>query len=196
MVKKQIIRVAITLFAKKGIEAISLEDIATETGIPVKSIHTEFKNREKLIEECIKEEAVKIRASASAALFVSRTVLENLILVMYIVLQRRIFFQPVFYKDLNRYPVACKSLMAFNLNFQNYCMLYYQQSVEEGYIIPSDCNEHKLLIFTEITGGIASKCQYRMIQTLFNDICTQEGLAELSRIMTIIETNTNKIIQP
>lgn len=192
MEKKQIIRVAIILFAERGIEAVSSEDIATEAGIPVKSIYAEFNDKETLIEECIKEEAINIKSLASAILFTSETVLDNLILVMYIVLQRRTFFQPVFYRDLNRYPAACKLLMAFNLNFQNYCMLYYQQSAEQGYIIHNDCNEHKLLIFTEMIGGLTLKCQYGMIQTFFNGICTREGVAELNRIMTIIETNTRE----
>lgn len=61
--REQIIKVARRLFAQKGIENITMSDIATEANKSRRTVYTYFKSKEELLEASIEMEVKKISAA-------------------------------------------------------------------------------------------------------------------------------------
>ncbi len=68
--REQIIKVAQRLFAQKGIENITMSDIATEANRSRRTVYTHFKSKEELLQASIEMEVMKI-SSAIAKVAVS-----------------------------------------------------------------------------------------------------------------------------
>lgn len=195
MIRNQIIQAAYNLFAQKGISAVSMEQIAMEAGVSEKSVHAEFTGMANLLDECLKQKAVKIENSLSIAQSISQSVLETLILVMHVAFKEKATLCNAFHKDLSRYSSTHKHLAIFNMKIQNRCVDYFMKCMEEGYFVSNENQERMAMIYMEEISNLASKYQHDMIQTLIKGICTPKGLDEAARIQTVLEVKINKIEQ-
>jgi hypothetical protein len=193
MIRNQIIQVADSLFAQKGISAVSMEQIAAEAGVSEKSVDAEFAGKVDLLEECMKQKTVKTETVISAVQYVSQSVLETLILVMHVAFEEKSVLCNAFYKDLNKYPSSHKHLAVFNMEIQNRCTGYFIKCVEEGYFISNENRERMAFIYMEEICNLASKYQHAMMRTLIKGICTPKGLDEAARIQTVLEIKIDKI---
>lgn len=193
MNRNQIIQTAGSLFAQKGITAVSIEQIAAEAGVSKKSVHTEFAGIANLLDEYLKQKAANIETAISTAQSVSQSVLETLILVMHVAFKEKSAFCDAFYKDLSKYPSTRKHLAVLNMKIQNCCVDYFMKCMEEGYFIPNENVERMAMIYMETIYNLSLKYQHPIIKTLIKGICTPKGLDEAARIQTILEIKINKI---
>lgn len=193
MIKNRIIQVAHLLFAQNGINAVSMEQIATAAEVPAEIVNAEFGSKTELLDECLKQSAVEIETAIAAAQSLSQSVLETLILVMAVAFKEKSALSHAFHKDLNKYPNTRKHLAIFMLKIQNSCAGYFIKCMEEGYFNTNENQERMALIYMEEICSLATKYQYAMIKTLLKGICTPKGLNEAARIQTVIEIKINKI---
>lgn len=193
MIRDRIIRTARSLFAQQGICAVSMGQIAREAGVPEKSVYAEFSGMADLLEECLNRETAKIETSVSAARLLSQTVLETLILVMYVAFKEKSEFCDAFYEDLGKYPGIRRRLAVFNLKIQSSCAGYFMKCMDEGYFTANENRERMALIYMEEICNLATQFQHAMIKTLIKGICTPKGLDEAARIQTVLATNIDKL---
>ncbi len=193
MIRDRIIQTAGSLFAQKGINSVSMEQIAERAGVSEKSLYAEFTGMADLLEECLNREITKIETAISTAQSVSQSVLETLILVMYVAFKEKSDFCTAFYEDLSKYPATRKHLAIFNMKIQNSCAGYFMKCMEEGFFVTNDNQERMALIYMEEICSLATKYQHTMIKTLIKGICTPKGLNEAARIQTVLEINVNRI---
>jgi AcrR family transcriptional regulator len=167
-----------------------MNQIAGEIGISKKTIYASFKNKEQLLDECMKQEIEKVEIIISDTIKSSQSSLETLLLVGARVFKELAGFCPAFYKDLSRFPVAQECLMRFRLKFRDSNITYFRQCAEEGFFIPTANNDGMASIYVEEIGSLTPKHQRAMIQTLLREICTEKGIKELNRLnLTFAQTN-------
>jgi AcrR family transcriptional regulator len=193
MIRNQITWTANTLFARKGINSVSMEQIAAAAGVHVEAVMREFNGMGDLVEECVKQNVAKIEKDVSTAQSISQSPLETLILVMFVCFKEKSNYCDAFYKDLGTYSTTNKQLGIYLLKNQDRCAEFFMKCMEEGYFVSHENKERMALIYMEEISNMASKYQHKMIRTLLRGICTDKGLIEAARIQTIIELKIKQI---
>ena len=61
MKQEQILKAAKELFTKYGFKKVSMDEIASETGVTKKTVYSYFSSKEELLKDVIKEELQSIR---------------------------------------------------------------------------------------------------------------------------------------
>lgn len=182
MHKNRIIQTANALFARHGIETVSMKRIAEETSASEEALEAKFGSKEQLIEICMSHEIAKMETAISCVVLYAQSSMELLVGASLAVFTELSGFCSLFYKDLKKYPSAQKQLASFKAEFQNNCMGYFRECEKDGFFTSNIDAERRVSICTEEMDNLEYRYQAKMIRIFLKSFCTEKGKEELKRI--------------
>jgi AcrR family transcriptional regulator len=105
--KEKILSEAFTLFCRRGIKSVSMDDIAMHLGMSKKTIYKWFENKDDMVEGALKAYLYDIHSDCDQMSARSNNAVEELFLVMDMIRQKMAGVHPAVFYDLQRfYPEA------------------------------------------------------------------------------------------
>ncbi len=178
--KNKIIEAASILYAKDGIERVSMEQLAGNLNISEDIIYIYFKDKEELLLRCLGHAAKKACLSEEEIIKEAKSIPEIILKVSSDVFREFSTLSPAFYKDIRKFSRAVQFFSMVRAKFREKCTLYFIQGAEEGYFIPGLSYEPIASIFVEEISMLDFKYQHTSILAFIQGICTEKGLHELT----------------
>ncbi len=91
------------LFMRMGIRAVSMDDIATQTGISKKTIYQYYADKDELVDAVMKEEEESVHRDSKECLALSNNAIEEILLNLSRVYNRFAQMNPVILSDMERF---------------------------------------------------------------------------------------------
>lgn len=131
--REKIIDAAVTLFEKKGIKGVTMDDIASSFGISKRTLYEVFTDKETLLIECVR----RGQAEADEYLKQVRDNSDNVLEVLLKGYQRSIekfhTTNKKFFEDIKRYPRAYNLIKNGNNRNAEDTINFFRLGVEQGY---------------------------------------------------------------
>ncbi|QKG79313.1 TetR/AcrR family transcriptional regulator [Tenuifilum thalassicum] len=129
-VKEQVLEGALELFKKMGIRAVTMDMLAVHLGMSKRTIYENFKNKDEIVEACVRIENEKMKAMAQEILQRSEHYIETYIMFMWAHINRLRGVNPLFMHDLKRiYP---KTISRQAGEFDHYMRDKMVEFIEKG----------------------------------------------------------------
>jgi AcrR family transcriptional regulator len=126
----KILQKAKELFMRMGIRAVSMDDIATQTGISKKTIYQYYEDKDELVDAVMKEEEESVHRDSKECLALSKNAVEEILLTLSRVYTRFSQMNPLVISDMERFHTKA------HLRFQQmkYDHLYnmIQKNIKRG----------------------------------------------------------------
>jgi AcrR family transcriptional regulator len=182
MNKNKIIQTSTALFAAYGIKTVDMKRVAKEAHVSEEALETEFKGKEQLIEDCLKNEIERLETTFSEVVSYAQSSLERFVDTVSAIFNGLSGFCPAFFKDLKAYPSAQKCLNLFRERFLDMSIGYFVDCGKDGLFSPEFCNESTAAICVEQISSLEYKYQSKMLRLFLQGISTEKGIKELNRI--------------
>jgi AcrR family transcriptional regulator len=182
MTKNKIIQAATALFAKHGIEAVSMEQIAEEAHVTEKAVGAAFESKEELLEACIRHQVQILKSAVLDDVSEAQTSLEALYDYLSAVFAGLPKFCPAFHNDMKKYPTVQKSEYLFNEKLRNRCIRCFRKCEKDGFFSPDYKMETVASFCMDIFGSTEPKYQAKVIRIFLESISTEKGVREIKRI--------------
>jgi len=181
-------------FAKNGIKAVKMDDIAQELSISKRTLYELFENKEVLLYEGLKRYKERKTQEIQTLLHSGHNVMDIILAMCKQKVEEFRNASPLFYTDLQRYPRVLSYLEQDKETARRRLAEFLQRGVQEGFF-RSDIN-HELVahMFNALTHYVLSESLYnaytieQIIQNLMfvalRGICTQKGIKVLDGFTT------------
>jgi AcrR family transcriptional regulator len=180
--KNKIIKTASILCAKHGIVEVSMEQLAEILDMPEDTLYMYFKDKEDLFVQCLEQGAGEMVRTVDQIEKKSKSALETVVKISFIVFRDLSTLSPAFYKDLKKYPKLDQFFSIVRGKFRGKCIYYFQKGAEEGSFIPGLDYEPIASIYVEEISALEPKYQQISIIAFLQGISTEKGLHELAII--------------
>lgn len=191
--RDKIIDVAMTLFLKRGIRLVRMDDVAHEMGISKRTIYELYEKKEDLLYEVVVKHFNRRLAVMAEVVSRCNDVMEILLEVYH---QKVTDFKntnPLFFSEMIRYPQLQRFLTEQNEMMRQHSLDFYQRGVGEGYFRADVNYEMASLLFDVMGEYIMLKELYRQytIEEIFKNIvfvsirgmCTERGIQAIDRML-------------
>ncbi len=191
--KRKILDTALAMFAREGIKAVKMDDIAHSLNISKRTLYELFANKEVLLFEGIKSVMIR-RETEMARIAGSNANVMDIILKAYrINVEEFNQTNPKFFDDLNMYPQVKDYLEKYRLERRNRLSDFLKQGTREGYFRQDIDHGLVVELFEAVGQLIMEKRLYanHSIENLFNNmmfislrgICTKKGVDVIDRFL-------------
>ena len=191
--KDRIIETAMQSFARRGVRAVKMDDIAQQLAISKRTLYELYGNKEDLLFEGVK----KLRNQKARKMHQQVERCKNVMEIILYVYREKVeeFKQtvPEFYADISRYPHVMELLEEERIDNHKQMLQFLKRGCDEGYFRSDVDYEIVAVLFDAIGQYIMSQELYRQytIEQLFQNLvfislrgfCTTQGIEILDRIL-------------
>jgi AcrR family transcriptional regulator len=184
--RERILETAMSAFAKEGVKAVKMDDIARRLSISKRTLYEIYENKESLLCEGLKKYKTEKEREQTEIYKNSKNVMDT---ILYVYRQKVVEFKktcPEFYAEIVKYPSVVKLFQEDRQLSHERMMIFLKRGVDEGYF-RSDVNlELASKMFDAISVYIMKNQLYKQftIEQLFHDFvfvslrgfCTPEGV--------------------
>ena len=131
--KGKILDTAMTLFAKKGVKAVKMDDIARTLNISKRTMYELYDNKEVLLFEGIKSYNQRREKEMSEFVKGNTNVMDIILNVYKVKVEEFRFTSPSFYDDIEKYPKVMAYLEKGREENRKELAAFLDKGVKEGY---------------------------------------------------------------
>ncbi len=133
---ERIVSAASEAFAKEGIKAVKMDDIASRLSISKRTLYETFADKESLLFECVRRHLQETQLFMSQVIQRTDNVLEVILefYLRHLVDLRQINY--AFVEDLKKYPRVMEYLRQTRLDNQKESVFFFEKGVEQGLFKP------------------------------------------------------------
>ena len=194
--KEEILPTAMRAFAKHGIRAVKMDDIARQLGISKRTLYEIYDTKEKLLFESVKTFRQQRDRQLRAMAVQSPSVIDFILAFYRLKTDEVRQTSMAFYTDLKKYPRVMQSLEREKAdNHATFCQLM-ERGVNEGFF-RSDIDYNLIIHVFEALGDYLNKHElyqrysfeelfHNMIFITLRGLCTRKGIEELDRKMAAL----------
>ena len=187
--KGKILDTAMTLFAKNGIKAVKMDDIARTLNISKRTIYELYENKEVILFEGIKRYNQRREEEMSQFVKGNTNVMDIILNVYKVKVEEFRFTNPLFYDDIEKYPDVMAYLKKSREENRKELIAFLNKGVKEGYFREDINNDLVTILFDSIGQLFLQKRLYARfsIESVLNNImfislrgiCTIKGIEVL-----------------
>ena len=191
--RSQILRSAMKLFARHGIRAVKMDDVASSLTISKRTLYELYENKELLLLEGMR--LYHRQRSEQIEQIVSEC--DNVMEIMLRLYKMKVdeFRQTnsAFYTDIKRYPSVLQYLRQENVNTRSKFLLFINRGISEGYFRPELNYELTGRLFDAMGRYFMENQLYRdySIEDIFQSfifislrgLCTDKGITALDEML-------------
>ena len=191
--KGKILDTAMTLFAKNGIKAVKMDDIARALNISKRTIYELYENKEVILFEGIKRYNQRREEEMSQFVKGNTNVMDIILNVYKVKVEEFRFTNPLFYDDLEKYPDVMAYLEKSRDENRKELIAFLNKGVKEGYFRENINNDLVTILFDSIGQLFLQKRLYARfsIESVLNNImfislrgiCTIKGIEVLDNFL-------------
>ena len=191
--KGKILDTAMTLFAKNGIKAVKMDDIARALNISKRTIYELYENKEVILFEGIKRYNQRREEEMSQFVKGNTNVMDIILNVYKVKVEEFRFTNPLFYDDLEKYPDVMAYLEKSREENRKELIAFLNKGVKEGYFREDINNDLVTILFDSIAQLFLQKRLYARfsIECVLNNImfislrgiCTIKGIEVLDNFL-------------
>ena len=191
--KGKILDTAMTLFAKNGIKAVKMDDIARALNISKRTIYELYENKEVILFEGIKRYNQRREEEMSHFVKGNTNVMDIILNVYKVKVEEFRFTNPLFYDDLEKYPDVMAYLEKSRDENRKELIAFLNKGVKEGYFREDINNDLVTILFDSIGQLFLQKRLYARfsIESVLNNImfislrgiCTIKGIEVLDNFL-------------
>ena len=191
--KGKILKRAMSLFAKNGVRAVKMDDIARSLGISKRTLYEIYENKELLLFEGIKNYMQMREQELQDYSTHNKNVMDIILFVYNVKVEEFSNTCPQFYGDIEKYPNVQDFLKKEREDNQKRLSEFLLKGTEEGYFRDDVDHELVSLLFDSIGRLVLAKRLYTRfaIEDLFNNmmfislrgICTRKGIDVLDKFL-------------
>lgn len=191
--KGKILDTAMTLFAKNGIKAVKMDDIARALNISKRTIYELYENKEVILFEGIKRYNQRREEEMSQFVKGNTNVMDIILNVYKVKVEEFRFTNPLFYDDLEKYPDVMAYLEKSREENRKELIAFLNKGVKEGYFRENINNDLVTILFDSIGQLFLQKRLYARfsIESVLNNImfislrgiCTIKGIEVLDNFL-------------
>lgn len=191
--KGKILDTAMTLFAKNGIKAVKMDDIARTLNISKRTIYELYENKEVILFEGIKRYNQRREEEMSQFVKGNTNVMDIILNVYKVKVEEFRFTNPLFYDDLEKYPDVMAYLEKSREENRKELIAFLNKGVKEGYFREDINNDLVTILFDSIAQLFLQKRLYARfsIECVLNNImfislrgiCTIKGIEVLDNFL-------------
>jgi AcrR family transcriptional regulator len=191
--KGKILDTAMTLFSKKGIKAVKMDDIARTLNISKRTMYELYDNKEVLLFEGIKSYNQRREKEMSEFVKGNTNVMDIILNVYKVKVEEFRFTNPLFYDDLEKYPDVMAYLEKSREKNRKELIAFLNKGVKEGYFREDINNDLVTILFDSIGQLFLQKRLYARfsIESVLNNImfislrgiCTIKGIEVLDNFL-------------
>ena len=174
--KGRILDTAMKLFAKHGVKAVKMDDVAQALTISKRTLYEIYKDKEELLYQGVLQFNENHRKSMLAFIEQAPSVMDIIIEAHQRRVVRASTISPLFYEDIQRYPRIVELLEKERERARKQFMGFMQRGVSEGYF--------------------RDDVDYRLIGELYNAVNTCIRSQHLLNNYTIQELFSNMMVVP
>ena len=191
--RTKILDAAMAAFTKRGIHAVTMDDVATALKISKRTLYQIYENKEQLLYEAMVREMTNREENIRTELMSCRNVMEILLTIYKRKVDEYNQTNPSFYSDLVKYPRVQEYLKSQNLHTRVMMNGFFKRGVEEGYF--RDNIDYKLARYLfDGMGKIVQDnklYQYYSTKDIFNNLvfvslrglCTEKGISAIDKMI-------------
>ena len=131
--KERIVELAMREFAKQGIRAVRMDDISHELGISKRTLYEIFENKEELLYAGVQKYRLLKEEKLIEDVSKMSNVIEMVLHSFYTKVDEFKKTSPLFYSDLERYPLVMDMLKKMKGRNRDRLMKFLRRGVKEGY---------------------------------------------------------------
>lgn len=191
--KGKILDTAMTLFARNGIKAVKMDDIARTLNISKRTIYELNENKEVILFEGIKRYNQRRKEEMSQFVKGNTNVMDIILNVYKVKVEEFRFTNPLFYDDLEKYPDVMAYLEKSREENRKELIAFLNKGVKEGYFREDINNDLVTILFDSIAQLFLQKRLYARfsIESVLNNImfislrgiCTIKGIEVLDNFL-------------
>jgi AcrR family transcriptional regulator len=191
--KGKILDTAMILFAKNGIKAVKMDDIARALNISKRTIYELYENKEVILFEGIKRYNQRREEEMSQFVKGNTNVMDIILNVYKVKVEEFRFTNPLFYDDLEKYPDVMAYLEKSRDENRKELIAFLNKGVKEGYFREDINNDLVTILFDSIGQLFLQKRLYARfsIESVLNNImfislrgiCTIKGIEVLDNFL-------------
>ena len=191
--KGKILDTAMTLFARNGIKAVKMDDIARTLNISKRTIYELYENKEVILFEGIKRYNQRREEEMSQFVKGNTNVMDIILNVYKVKVEEFRFTNPLFYDDLEKYPDVMAYLEKSREENRKELIAFLNKGVKEGYFREDINNDLVTILFDSIGRLFLQKRLYARfsIESVLNNImfislrgiCTIKGIEVLDNFL-------------
>ena len=191
--KGKILDTAMTLFAKKGIKAVKMDDIARTLNISKRTMYELYDNKEVLLFEGIKSYNQRREKEMSEFVKGNTNVMDIILNVYKVKVEEFRFTSPSFYDDIEKYPKVIAYLEKSREKNRKELAAFLDKGVKEGYFREDIHYDLVTILFDSIGQLFLQKRLYAhfSIESVLNNImfislrgiCTIKGIEVLDNFL-------------
>lgn len=191
--KGKILDTAMTLFAKKGIKAVKMDDIARTLNISKRTMYELYDNKEVLLFEGIKSYNQRREEEMSEFVKGNTNVMDIILNVYKVKVEEFRFTSPSFYDDIEKYPKVMAYLEKSREENWKELAAFLDKGVKEGYFREDIHYDLVIILFDSIGQLFLQKRLYAhfSIESVLNNImfislrgiCTIKGIEVLDKFL-------------
>lgn len=192
--RDKILTTAMDAFAKNGIKAVKMDDIAQHLGISKRTLYEIYENKEVLLFECLK--LYEAKREREMTLFMSNNKVNVMDMLLYsykVKIEEFHLTNPAVYTDLVIYPKVLAYVDNNKEKYRKRFMQFLKQGVREGFFRKEVDYELVGIMLDALGQRIMTDQLYRhfSIQHIFKNmvfvtlrgICTPKGIRALDEII-------------
>ena len=182
-----------TLFAKKGIKAVKMDDIARTLNISKRTMYELYDNKEVLLFEGIKSYNQRREKEMSEFVKGNTNVMDIILNVYKVKVEEFRFTSPSFYDDIEKYPKVMAYLEKSREENRKELAAFLDKGVKEGYFREDIHYDLVTILFDSIGQLFLQKRLYAhfSIESVLNNImfislrgiCTIKGIEVLDKFL-------------
>ena len=191
--KGKILDTAMTLFARNGIKAVKMDDIARTLNISKRTIYELYENKEVILFEGIKRYNQRREEEMSQFVKGNTNVMDIILNVYKVKVEEFRFTNSLFYDDLEKYPDVMAYLEKSRDENRKELIAFLNKGVKEGYFREDINNDLVTILFDSIGQLFLQKRLYARfsIESVLNNImfislrgiCTIKGIEVLDNFL-------------
>lgn len=191
--KGKILDTAMTLFAKKGVKAVKMDDIARTLNISKRTMYELYDNKEVLLFEGIKSYNQRREKEMSEFVKGNTNVMDIILNVYKVKVEEFRFTSPSFYDDIEKYPKVMAYLEKNREENRKELAAFLDKGVKEGYFRENIHYDLVTILFDSIGQLFLQKRLYAhfSIESVLNNImfislrgiCTSKGIEVLDKFL-------------
>jgi AcrR family transcriptional regulator len=182
-----------TLFAKKGVKAVKMDDIARTLNISKRTMYELYDNKEVLLFEGIKSNNQRREKEMCEFVKGNANVMDIILNVYKVKVEEFRFTSPSFYDDIEKYPKVMAYLEKSREENRKELAAFLDKGVKEGYFREDIHHDLVTILFDSIGQLFLQKRLYAhfSIESVLNNImfislrgiCTIKGIEVLDKFL-------------
>lgn len=189
----KILQTAMTLFAKNGIKAVKMDDIARALNISKRTMYELYENKEVLLFEGVKTYNQRRESEMTEFVKGNTNVMDIILNVYKVKLEEFRLTNPLFYDDIEKYPKVMDYLETCREKNRQELADFLDKGVKEGYFRKDIHYDLVTILFDSIGQLFMRKRLYARfsIESVLNNImfislrgiCTAKGIEVLDKFL-------------